>query len=168
MMNVNVVDMVKVKQGLARQVRDVVKNERFYNQSRDDQFDRLNDLKDAFLEIYGIEDEGLMVVDIAEYGEEESIEYGKFDEEENVIIINRMSIITFLNCMRQYLYSTGVGCQLNVKAVDSVAWACRIFKLACPKSFEKSVRANKVVNFIWDEENNTSMMVLPGIIADAL
>jgi len=172
-MKVNVIDRITVKRGLAAEVKDMVTNQGFYRpdrQSRSDQFDRLNDLKDSILEIYGIEDNDLMVVDAADYviEDDEEITYGKFDEEKSEIVINRMSVITFLTCMRGFLYTKGVGTQLNVKHVDQLAWACRVFKLACPNSFKKSVKAGNVVGFEWDDENDVAVMNLTETVAEML
>lgn len=150
MKKVNVIDMVKVKSGVAAAIKEVVEKG-FYRVEREDQLILLAELRDKLDVIYGT---------TAVYPVEstEETKYGLFNVDEEKFQINRISIITFLNMYRasQY-YNETVETEITVPHIDIMAWSCRAFKLACPKSFEKSVKAGNVANMVWDEETNTAV-----------
>lgn len=173
MKKVNVTDMVKVKEGLAKAVLSITRDKKFYHQMRTKQFELMNELVQMFNVIYNVEKE-VKVVDIreTEFENLNLVKYGMFlptDEESKKIIINRPSMITLLNCYRKFLHHEGIINEpaLGHVEIDVIAWSTRVFKLACPKSFEKSVKAGNVAQLTWDEEKG-AVMELPDTMASCL
>lgn len=149
-MRIDVFSEVKVKRGVAAIIKDRVSNKKFYRQEREVQLLILRSISKALNEVYGVD---------TEVSVEESDEVVFSRYKEKTIEIGRMSIINFLRAYRMFLIDVGIV-QSKTTENDIHAWACKAFKLACPKSFEKSVKNGRVSRFVWDEETNKPLMVV--------
>lgn len=164
MYKINIIDMVKVKRGVAPAIKEMVSDKHFYRVSEEEQIQLLDELAQTLVDIYGRERR-------ERFGDihvkrNEELRYGDYDEDEMVIYIGKPSVITFLNFFRVHLHKVGgVGQSIDNENFDRMAWAARAFKLACPKSFEKSVKNGGVKGFFWDEEDNRAVVIVPDMEA---
>lgn len=150
-MRVDVFANVKVKNGVADVIKKAVSVEHFYRQEKTVQLEILNRAAEELNALYAIETN----VSVAA----ENDRYSEYDSETKTIKMGKMSMINFLNAYRAFMIAEGKVTE-QISWEDSQAWSCKAFSLACPKSFEKSVKAGEVARFVWDEETNKAMMTL--------
>lgn len=149
-MRVDVLANVKVKNGVAGIIKKAVSVEHFYRQERVVQLEVLNKVVEELNALYSVET-SINVVST-------DGRFANYDSEAKTIEIGKMSIINFLNAYRAFMIAEGEVTE-KISWEDSQAWSCKAFSLACPASFEKSVKAGEVTRFVWDEESNKAMMV---------
>jgi len=156
-MRVDVFANVKVKNGVAGVIKKAVSEEHFYRQERDVQLQILNRAAEELNALYSIETS----VSVAA----ENMRYSEYDAETQTIKMGKMSMINFLNAYRAFMIAEGKVTE-KITWEDSQAWSCKAFSLACPKSFEKSVKAGEVARFVWDEESNKAMMAFADAVEE--
>lgn len=133
---------VKVPKQVVNAVKNIVSNG-FY---RKDEREQLNDLKaltDEICRYYNINSPKI------ELGNRE-VYYPGF---QTIIITKSSSIISLLHELRHHIqHLAGKQYRGHDIEEDARAWSLRIFKLACPDSFIKSVKAGRIMHIEWDGE----------------
>jgi hypothetical protein len=150
MRKIDILSEITVKTGVAALVKNTVTTNGLYRAERDQQVALLADLARGLDELYNMP--GTVVVDAGADGRTD------FNEEEGQIEVAQVSMIRFLGAYRRAMVNAGKVSELAEPAKVH-AWACKAFKLACPNSFEKSVKAGKVAAFVWDEELGKALML---------
>lgn len=148
-MKVDVFASVKVKNGVAGVIKKAVSVEHFYRQERTVQLEILNRAAEELNALYSIETSVSVVSTDGRFS--------NYDSEAKAIEMGKMSMINFLNAYRAFMIDEGKVTE-KISWEDSQAWSCKAFSLACPKSFEKSVKAGEVARFVWDEESDKALM----------
>lgn len=126
MYKVDVIDMVRVRNGVAAEIKRTVSEKNFYRVSDDEKITLLNELAQNLIEIYGRERSEKFGNLLVEHNE--GLKYGMYFLEETKIEIGRISIITFLNCFRSHLTQEGgVSMDIDNEELDKMAWSARAF-----------------------------------------
>lgn len=135
---------VKVKKEVVEMVKVMVK-EGFYRVSDEDKMDRLRELNEKISTLYEIKIPDVKLGNIP----------NSYNTQTLVINLESASIISYLHEYRHHLQNAlGVRYKNMTIEQDARAWSLRVFSLACPKSFKKSVREGKVSHVKWDNELN--------------
>lgn len=131
---------VKVPKQVVNAVKEMVAGG-FY---RKEEWEQMNDLKDLTGRIcrhYNI------VSPTIEIGERE-VYYPLLKK---ITLVNSSSIISLLHELRHHIqHEAGKQYKGHDIEEDARAWSLRVFKLACPNSFMKSVKAGRIMHIIWD------------------
>lgn len=142
-------EMVTVKQGVAAAIKETVTNQGFYRFEIVEQVEMLDQLAKKLSEIYGLREVKVIISNASSHG--------CYNREFNEIQMNRVSMITFLHCFRIFMIEEGKVTEKTDKT-HIQAWACKAFSLACPNSFEKSVKLGNVLGVTWDDEMNAAVI----------
>lgn len=80
--------------------------------------------------------------------------YGSYNPETTEIKINKPSIVTFLHEFRHHMQAvitdlTIIGDGEPGSDLDAQAWACSVFKKACPRMFAKAVANGRICGMVY-------------------
>lgn len=132
---------IKVKRGCIGAVRNIVTDHKFYKQENHIKRDLLETMIQKITEIYEVDQPSLTL---------NPTRGNCYYPHRKEISIMSYSIISMLHELRHHLQHSGIQNQDLTIEQDARAFSLRIFSKACPKSFKKSVQANRVHHVKWD------------------
>lgn len=144
MMSIAKFETVKVKRNVVKLVLSMVKDNEFYKRSEVNKEGLLRETIQFICEEYEIEPPMFRV---------DTSNYNHYQPSNKLIVCENTSVISMLHELRHHLQHVAGKQYPNMTIEeDARAWSLRVFSRACPKSFEKSVKAGKVNHVKWDEE----------------
>ena len=133
---------VKVPKQAVNAVKDIVSNG-FYKKDEKEQLNDLKVLTDEICKYYNINSPKI------ELGDREAY-YPVF---QTITLTKSSSIISLLHELRHHIqHQAGKQYRGHDIEEDARAWSLRVFKLACPDSFMRSVKAGRIMHIEWDGE----------------
>lgn len=134
---------VDLKVDTVQAVKDMVRNGFYRLNNQEEQLSKLTELGDRLAEIYEIP---------APSGTEmfrHPYACGRYDTETNKIYVNKASVVTYLHEFRHHMHNVKEGLAIIGSGepgdeLDAQAWACSVFKKACPRMFAKAVVNNRI------------------------
>ena len=134
---------VKVCKKAVRVVRRVVSNG-FYNKSKEEQIEGLGKITSEICDYYNIISPKIAVDKGHEYYQPHNDLIG---------LPKSTSIISLLHELRHHIQFQADKCYKgHNKEEDARAWSLRVFKLACPNSFKRSIKRGNIMHIEWDRE----------------
>jgi len=140
----NVFGDVKVE--VIQAVKDMVR-EGYYRKAEDERYSELSMLGAKMAGLYGI---SVPIGPMRHTGRG----YGRYNPETTEIFTNKPSIVTFLHEFRHHMQAvitdlTIIGDGEPGSDLDAQAWACSVFKKACPRMFAKAVAKGTICGMIY-------------------
>lgn len=133
---------VKVPKQAVNAVKNIVSNG-FYKKDEKEQLNDLKTLTDEICKYYNINSPKIKLGDREAY----------YPDFQIIILTKSSSIISLLHELRHHIqHQAGKRYRGHDIEEDARAWSLRIFKLACPDSFMKSVKAGRIMHIEWDGE----------------
>lgn len=131
---------VKVKKLAVKAVKDIVE-QGFYQQDSETQWEWLKALSARICDGYNIHPPKLVKSDSEVYN----------SRQQTIGLPKTHSIISLLHELRHHIqHQANKRYKDHNVEEDARAWSLRVFKLACPGSFKRSVFNGKVKHIIWE------------------